>query len=210
MLTKGSTAIDLSSAGRRGFWRGLRRGSRLAPHNLEDQESGGEQSDGDNHRGELPGAPLRDDLVRRDVLGPFHSFRRHFESPCDDERDRKTKQSNHDHCCCNAIGQMQRRHDRCRDLHHQPSDDRIGDRDLVHIAPLQLGEEIAWVQNLFCSGGVCSNGQWLQIRELPTRLSGTDPYDLRIGSRHSSATASDQRNRPQKAAQAAKRCGISS
>ena len=29
-----------------------------------------------------------------------------------------------------------------RDLNHQPADDRVRDRDLVNIAPLQLGEEI--------------------------------------------------------------------
>ena len=36
---------------------------------------------------------------------------------------------------------MKRRHHRRRDLHDQPANDRIGDRDLVNIAPLQLGEE---------------------------------------------------------------------
>jgi hypothetical protein len=29
----------------------------------------------------------------------------------------------------------------CRDLDQEPADDRVGDRNLVNVAPLQLGKE---------------------------------------------------------------------
>jgi len=36
---------------------------------------------------------------------------------------------------------MKRWHDRGRDSHHEPANDAIRDRNLVNVAPLQLGEE---------------------------------------------------------------------
>ena len=48
---------------------------------------------------------------------------------------------------------MKRRHHRGRDLHDQPADDRIGDRDLVNIAPLQLGEKVAQIHCFSLSRG---------------------------------------------------------
>jgi hypothetical protein len=37
---------------------------------------------------------------------------------------------------------MKGRDNRRGDLHHQPADNGIGDRNLVNVAPLQLGEKI--------------------------------------------------------------------
>ena len=39
----------------------------------------------------------------------------------------------------------------CRDLNQQPTNDRVRDRNLVNIAPLQLGEEVV---GLHCVGAV--------------------------------------------------------
>ncbi len=40
---------------------------------------------------------------------------------------------------------MQRRNYRCRYLHHEPSNDRVSDGNLVNVPPLQFGEEVIWV-----------------------------------------------------------------
>src|SRR5438477_6988256 len=42
---------------------------------------------------------------------------------------------------------MQRWDDGRRDLYDQPTDDCVSDRDLVNVAPLQLGEEVCRVHS---------------------------------------------------------------
>ena len=77
-----------------------------------------------------------------DIFRALQSFRSQLECPCDDKRDGK---SNHDckhnkaHC---PIRNLEKWKNLCRDLNEQPSYDRIRDRDLVNIAPLQLDEEV--------------------------------------------------------------------
>ena len=43
------------------------------------------------------------------------------------------------------IGNFKKRKDLRRDLDQQPANDCVSDRDLVNIAPLQFGEEVAKV-----------------------------------------------------------------
>lgn len=120
-----------------------RRDHRLAPKHLVKEEAGGEQGNGHNEGGELPGTPLRNMLVRRNILGPFHSGWRHLEGPRDDQCDREAEQGQHNYGSRDAVGEMKRGHHGRRDLHDQPTDDEIRNRDLVNISSLQFGEEFS-------------------------------------------------------------------
>jgi hypothetical protein len=42
---------------------------------------------------------------------------------------------------------MQRRNYGCRDLHHEPADNRVSDGNFVNVPPLQLSEEGIWVHS---------------------------------------------------------------
>src|SRR6266480_7619916 len=74
---------------------------------------------------------------------------------------------------------MQRRDNRRRDLYDQPTDHRVSDRDLVNVAPLQLGEEASRVHSgipaskrstSFWKRGLSRNGsRRLSILMLPNK-----------------------------------------
>ena len=82
---------------------------------------------------------LRDEIG---VFRAFQSFRRQFKRPRDNERDGKPDDNcehNKAHC---PIRNFEKRKDLGGNLNEQPTDDRVRDRDLVNVAPLQLGEEV--------------------------------------------------------------------
>src|SRR5437773_4085013 len=81
----------------------------------------------------------------RRVWGALDSFRSQFERPSKNECNRETQDHKQDYRARNRIGEMQRRNYRCRDLHHEPSSDRVSDGDFVNVAPLQLREELLHV-----------------------------------------------------------------
>ena len=46
-----------------------------------------------------------------------------------------------------SVWNFEKRKDLGRDLNKKPANDRISDCDLVHVAPFQLGEEIAKIHS---------------------------------------------------------------
>src|SRR6266480_846082 len=78
-----------------------------------------------------------------DIFGSLDSFRRELKCPCDHERD---WESNHDSKHDQSDGPI-RDFEKWKNLRggldQQPANNRIRNRDLVNIAPLQLGEEVA-------------------------------------------------------------------
>src|SRR5712691_11218489 len=84
-------------------------------------------------------------------LRSLQSFRCQLECPGKNQRYRKTQDNKQDHRASNRIGEMQSRNYGCRDLHHEPSNDRVSDGNFVNVAPLQLGEERRLVAHLVFS-----------------------------------------------------------
>src|SRR5437870_8994133 len=76
-------------------------------------------------------------------LGSLQSFRRELKCPRNYQRDRKSEdkeQNDEPHC---PVGNLEEGKNLARDLHEQPRNHPIGDRNFVNVAPLQLGEKIA-------------------------------------------------------------------
>ena len=69
------------------------------------------------------------------------SFRRRLEGPGDHECDRKSDRDQRDDQSYDPVRDFQERKDLRRHLNCQPRHDRVRNRHLVNIAPLQLGEE---------------------------------------------------------------------
>ena len=70
------------------------------------------------------------------------SFRRQLERPGEHECDRKPEEHDRDKHLHHPRRRLKGREQNRRRLNEQPRHHRVGDRDLVNIAPLQLGEEI--------------------------------------------------------------------
>ena len=100
---------------------------------------------GSDQRREFAFAPVRNELIRRDLLGALHPLGCHLESPRNDQRnDESCSYERHEHFHHPTRSFEGREQDRsCLD--EQPRDDSVRDRDLVNAAPLQLGEEVIWV-----------------------------------------------------------------
>jgi hypothetical protein len=79
-----------------------------------------------------------------DIFRPPDSFRRELEGPRDDKRDWESNRDQHDNQPHDPIWNLQEWENLRGDLNQQPANNRVGDRHFVNIAPLQLGEEIAF------------------------------------------------------------------
>jgi hypothetical protein len=70
-------------------------------------------------------------------------------SDCISERDGKTNHNQHYHKADGPVWNFKKWKDLRRNLHQQPCDDCVRDRNFVHVAPLQLGEDVL-------SGSLCA------------------------------------------------------
>src|SRR5438128_6494598 len=61
---------------------------------------------------------------------------------------------------------MQRRNYRGRDLHHEPSNDRVSDGDFVDIAPFQFSEEVLRVHAARLDEALVTEALYLDTRDL--------------------------------------------
>src|SRR5438105_5099684 len=90
----------------------------------------------------------------------FNSFRCWFECPGDDKRNGKSQRD----CCDENLHHPRRRFEgweqdrRC--LNQEPGDNRVRDRNLVNIAPLQFGEEIVVSHFVFSSQSFWKRGSF--------------------------------------------------
>ena len=125
----------------------------MATHNLKDSKTRCQDCDAHNERRELAGAALWNLVARRHILGALNSFRSQVESPRQNQSNREPEQSEHYHRSRDCIRKMKSGHHRRRDLHDQPADNGVSDRNFVNIAPLELGEETCEVHRLLFVDG---------------------------------------------------------
>src|SRR5439155_9310080 len=101
--------------------------------------------DDSNQSREFAPGLARDSAI--DVPFELNSLRCHLERPRTNHGDRKTDDHGEDdHLDC-PIRQLEEWKDLRRNLDQQPRYDGISDRNLVNIAPLQLGEEVARIHS---------------------------------------------------------------
>ena len=81
----------------------------------------------------------------------------------------ETKECQQDNSARNCIGEMQRRNYRRRDLHHEPSNDRVSDCYFVDIAPFQLSEEVLQVHSARLHEALVTAALYLDARDLKAR-----------------------------------------
>ncbi len=86
----------------------------------------------------------------------FNAFGRHFKCPRDNQRDRKADDEDENYHAHNPIGDVEKWKNLAGNLHQQPGDDAVRDRDLVNIAPLQFGKEIALAHCFAGADGNCT------------------------------------------------------
>ena len=80
-------------------------------------------------------------------LRSLQSFRCQLKGPRDHEGNWKTNHNQHYHQPDCPIWNLKERKDLRCDLHHQPCDDCVGDRNLVNVPSLQFSEEIPWIHS---------------------------------------------------------------
>ncbi len=93
---------------------------------------------GSNNHDKYPGILSRLSRRRReiDIFSALDSFRRELEGPGDDERDRESSRDQNDDQPHNPGWNLQEWKNLRGNLNQQPANNRIGDGDLVNIAPL--------------------------------------------------------------------------
>src|SRR6266403_6299473 len=86
-------------------------------------------------------------LLRRrgkiDIFRALDAFRRELERPRDDQRDGEADRDQHDHQPYDPIWNLQERENLRGNLNQEPADDRVSDRYLVNVPPLQLSKEFS-------------------------------------------------------------------
>ncbi len=85
---------------------------------------------------------------RRHTVGHFgslNSLRRDFKYPCEYECDRQTDDNQQDNQTNRPVRNIKNRKNLRKSLRKRPARHNVRDRDFVNIAPLELGEEIAWI-----------------------------------------------------------------
>src|SRR5205809_1656885 len=120
---------------------------RFAAHKLKHQQTRLEYCNSHNEGRELPRAPMRDVLGRRNVLGALYPLRCHFKSPGNDESDRKTEDDYENDKPDRPIRNLEERKNLRGDLDQEPGDNRVSNCNPVDVAPLQLGEKVARVHS---------------------------------------------------------------
>ena len=78
---------------------------------------------------------VRNRFANIDIFRSLQAFWRQLEGPRDDEGNGKTNHNEHYHQPDGPIRNLEKRKDLRGDLHQQPCDDCVGDRDLVDVAP---------------------------------------------------------------------------
>ncbi len=84
------------------------------------------------------------------------AFGRHFKCPCDKQRNRKTDDEEENYEAHYPVGDFEKWENLAGNLHQQPCDNCVGDRNLVDVAPLQFGKEIALAHCFAGADGTCT------------------------------------------------------
>ncbi len=73
----------------------------------------------------------------------FNAFGRHFKCPRNNQRDRKADDEEENYKAHNPIRNLEKWKNLAGNLHQQPGNDAVRNRNLVNIAPLQFGKKVA-------------------------------------------------------------------
>src|SRR5439155_15009847 len=112
------------------------------PYQLIHEQTGRDHSQRDRYRYNLSPGPSRDRFARLDLGFEFDSFRRNLKRPRKNQPNRKAEDDDDDKYLHHPWRRVESRKENRRRLKQEPPNDRIRDRDLVNVAPLQLGEEV--------------------------------------------------------------------
>src|SRR5882724_1901830 len=133
---------------------------------LEKQDPNDEQQDGDDEKIKFATGLARNRFAKIDIFGALQSFWRQFKRPRDHEGNGEAYHNQHDHEPDCPIWNLEEREDLRRYLHQQPCDDRVGDRNLVNVAPLQLSEEVLWIHSARLDEALVTAALYLDGRDL--------------------------------------------
>src|SRR6266498_4015055 len=114
---------------------------------LEKQEPNDEQQDSDDEKIKFSTGLAPNRFAKIDIFCPLDSFRRQLECPGQNHRHGKSDNEQQYNKTHSPVRNFKEWKNLTRNLHEQPCDDCIGDRDLVNVAPLQFGEEFAHVHD---------------------------------------------------------------
>src|SRR5437899_8338327 len=114
---------------------------------LENQDRNNEQQDSDDEKIKFTTGLARDRFATIDSFCAFDSFRRQLECPGQNHRHGKSDNEQQHYKTHSPIRNLEERKNLTRDLHQQPRNDCVGDRNFVNVAPLQLDKEFAQVHN---------------------------------------------------------------
>src|SRR5207253_8362213 len=125
----------------------------------DEKQSNGKR--GSNHSDIDPGTIFRTASGGKiDIFRAFDSFRSELKGPSDDERDRESSRDQYDHQPHDPSWNLQERENLGGNLNQEPADNRIGDRNFINIASLQLGEEILDLHSGFSSQSFWKRGSF--------------------------------------------------
>src|SRR5215475_6179897 len=103
---------------------------------LEKQACNDEHQDSDDKKIKLATGLAPDRLAEIDVFCALDSFRRQLKRPGQDQRNWKTNYEEQHYQAHSPTRDFEERKNLTRDLHEQPSNDCVGDRNFVYVAPL--------------------------------------------------------------------------
>src|SRR6266516_6560899 len=112
---------------------------------LENKNRNDEQQDSDDEKIKFATALARNRFANIDIFRTLQAFWRQLEGPRDHEGNGKTNHNEHYHQPDGPVRNLEERENLRRYLHQQPRDDCVGDRYLVNVPPLQLGEKVFWI-----------------------------------------------------------------
>src|SRR5712692_2198791 len=103
-----------------------------------------------------------------DIFFALDSLGRQFKRPGKHQRNRESDRGCQDDELNRPIRNLEKRKDLRRDLNQQPRHDRISNRDLVNMAPLQLPEEVLRIHGVaFATPSIYQQGQhYSKLRSL--------------------------------------------
>src|SRR6266478_10130907 len=108
---------------------------------LEKQDPNDEQQDSDDKKIKFATGLAPNRFTKIDIFCALDSFRRQLERPGKNQRYGKSDSEQQHHKTHGPIRNFEERKNLTRDLHEQPRNDCVGDRNFVNVASLQLGEE---------------------------------------------------------------------
>src|SRR6266581_4030878 len=109
---------------------------------LEKQHPNDEQKDSDDKKVKFATGLAPNRFANIDIFCALDPLRRELECPRENHRHRKSDDEQQHHKTHGPIRNLEERKNLTRDLHQQPCDDCVGDRNFVNVASLQLSEEI--------------------------------------------------------------------